>query len=292
MATEDGHVWHTIRFANGTWAPVGDVTEQLHYFGPVTAVAAASTATGEAQFLLATADGGLWHTIRFLDGSWEPLGRTLVESWDPTGYVTRYIRNPGRVVALAAASAASGDAQFLMATDDGRLWHTVRSGQQWTYREDVNAKIGDPGRVVALAAASAIPGEAQEYLMASDDGRLWHTIRHANGTWEPMGDVNSQIAGHPVVVADPGAPRNNPGAVDVLGLGRAVAVTAASTTPGEVQFLFATDDGHLWHTIRSADGSWALAGDVNGQIGEPGHAAAVAATSVTPGEVQYFFCVR
>ena len=30
----------------------------------------------------------------------------------------------------------------------------------------------------------------------------------------------------------------------------------------ETQYMFATDDGHLWHTLRHADGTWAGLGDV------------------------------
>ena len=94
MATEDGHVWHTIRSANGTWTPVGDVLEQLHYFGPVIAVAAVSAANGEAQFLMATADGRLGTPSGPTTVAGSRWARSVVESWDPTGDVTGYIGNP------------------------------------------------------------------------------------------------------------------------------------------------------------------------------------------------------
>ena len=97
-------------------------------------------------------------------------------------------------------------------------------------------------------------------------GHVFHTIRRAGGTWAPLGDVNGQFA-------IPGPVR---------------AAAGASATPGEAQFIFATDDGHLWHTVRSdRDGSWSGLGDVLGQIQNPGPVHAVAAASSTPGEAQF-----
>ena len=42
------------------------------------------------------------------------------------------------------------------------------------------------------------------------------------------------------------------------------------------QFMFATQDGHLWHTIRNPDGTWTGLGDVQGEFAIPGPVAAVA----------------
>jgi hypothetical protein len=52
-----------------------------------------------------------------------------------------------------------------------------------------------------------------------------------------------------------------------------------SAAAGEAQFMLATQDGHLWHTIRHGNGSWDPEGDVKGQIVDPGQVTAIAATS-------------
>jgi hypothetical protein len=96
-------------------------------------------------------------------------------------------------------------------------------------------------------------------------GRLWHTVRNSDGTWQPLGDVFGQIA--------------NPGPVR--------AVAAASHEPGQVQFMFCTDDGHLWHTIHNSDGTWLPLGDVFGQIANPGMVRAVAGASPNAGEAEF-----
>jgi hypothetical protein len=251
-----GRLWHTIRNPDGSWTGAGDVNGQIGNPGPVGAVAAASSSAGLAQFIFATTDGGLWHTIRNPDGSWTGLGN-----------VKGQIGDPGAVGAVAAASSSAGLAQFIFATTDGGLWHTIRNPDgSWTRAGDVKVQIGDPGAVGAVAAASSSAGLAQ-FIFATTDGGLWHTIRNPDGSWTRAGDVKGQIG--------------NPGIV--------VAVAAASSAPGEAQFMVATADGGLWHTVRRPDGSWTRAGDVKGQIGNPGSVVAVAAGACAPQDVQFMF---
>ena len=59
--------------------------------------------------------------------------------------------------------------------------------------------------------------------------------------------------------------------------GQVRAVAAANDLIGNVQFMFATADGHLWHTLRRADGTWTGLGDVNAEFAIPGPVEAIAA---------------
>jgi hypothetical protein len=131
----------------------------------------------------------------------------------------------------------------------------------------VFGQINGPGAVSAVSAASAVPGES-EFAFVTDDGHLWHTVRHEDGTWSGLGDVWRQI--------------QDPGVV--------AAVTAISPTAGETQFLFATADGHLWHATRyTSDGHWSALGDVWTQIEDPGPVRAVASASAAISEAQLIF---
>jgi hypothetical protein len=254
FATESGQLWHTIR-KPGSWVPLGEVNSQFAIPGPVRAVAATSSAPGEAQFLFATEDGHLWHTIR-QPGSWTGLGDVNAQ----------FPIFPGPVLAVAATCSAPGEAQFLFATEDGLLWHTIRHPDMtWASLSEVNAKFAITGLVATVAATSSAPGEAQ-FMFATGDGQLWHAIRHPDGTWTGPDAMNEQF----------------------MVPGRVTAVAATSGAPDEAQFLFATEDGHLWHTIRHA-GSWTGLGDVNGQFPIPGKVRAAAATSSAAGEAQFLF---
>src|SRR5438034_211705 len=210
--------------------------------------------------MAATADGHLWHTLRHADGSWQGLGDVQSQFTIP---------GPVRVVA-AAGDGTAGETQYMFATADGHLWHTIRSAERRVGSlGDVQSEfaIHDPARVVA-ATGEGDAGESQ-YMFATADGHLWHTMRHADGSWQGLGDVQSQFA--------------IPAPVRVV-------AAAGDGTAGETQYFFATADGHLWHTIRRADGSWTGLGDVQGQFAIPAPVRVVAAAGdgIT-GETQYFF---
>jgi len=257
FTTGDGHLWHTLRRVDGSWTGLGDVEGQFALPGPVVAVAAAIGLPGETQFMFTTSDGHLWHTLRRADGSWSGLGD-----------VEGQFAIPGPVAAVAGTGGLLGETQFIFTTNDGHLWHTLRRlDGSWTGLGDVQGQFAIPGPVVAVAAAIGAPGETQ-FMFTTSDGHLWHTLRRADGSWTGLDDVEGQFA--------------IPGPVaEVAGTGGGL--------PGETQFLFTTSDGHLWHTLRRADGSWTGLGDVQGQFAVPGPVVAVAAAAGLPGETQFMF---
>jgi hypothetical protein len=184
VACQDGGLWRVGRQADGSWTGREDAwTKIARPAGFVTSVAAASSGPGVAQFLFCSSDGGLWHTIRnSADGTWSGTG-------DVWGKVQRPASN---VVAVAAASASPGEAQFLFCTADGHLWHTLRDNLgKWSGLGDVNGQVSVPWPVVKVCAADAGNGVAR-FLIATNEGSLWMTDRNpTTGAWSPIVQVNS-----------------------------------------------------------------------------------------------------
>src|SRR5256714_15666964 len=113
----------------------------------------------------------------------------------------------------------------MFATLDGLFFIFIgRATAGWSVLSVLHALPTFPGPVrVVAAAGDGTAGETQ-YMFATADGHLWHTIRRADGSWQPLGDVQSEFA--------------IPGPVTVV-------AATGDGTPGETQYIFATADGHV-----------------------------------------------
>jgi hypothetical protein len=266
--TSDGGLWHTIRFQNSTsWQPsFGNVKGvESNDPGAFVSVGCGSIVGGALDERDAglhvcgvTSDGKLWHTIRFANGSgWQPFFGDVkgVESNDPGAFVS-------------VGCAGYNDLHLCGVTTDGKLWHTIRfseygkldsaTSQVTTYPASWQPSFGDvkgvesndPGAFVSVDCA--MTGEYNLHVCGvTSDGKLWHTIRFANGSgWQPsFGEVTATQAG-------------NPGPFSLV---RCAAVGS------DLHVCGITGDGTLWHTIRFADGSgWQPFGNVTQTVGSLG----------------------
>jgi hypothetical protein len=174
-----------------------------------------------------TADGKLWHTIRYPNGTWQPFGDVESQTGDG-GFI-----NDVDVQVIGAGP--NGVLHLCAVNSDGRLAHTIRYPDHWQPFGDVASQAGERGRFVSVALANV--NEELHLLGVTSDGRLWHTIRHAN-SWEPFGDVKAQT-GDPGAFTRVGASLLNDGqngnTLTVLGI---------------------TSDGRLFQTQRLANGTW------------------------------------
>ena len=185
-----------------------------------------------------TADGGVWHTIRHADGS-----------WDSFGDVRGQAGNPGTFVDIGTAGSLHDELHLCGTTSDGGLWHTIRHADvvgSWQSFRDVRGPAGNPGAFQRVGAA-VVFADLHICGITPNDGNIRHTIRHADSTWTQFIDVESQ-AGNVGTFVDVG----NAGVV------------------GELHLCGTTLDGGLWHTIRHIDGTWTQFGDVKSQAGNPG----------------------
>jgi hypothetical protein len=251
QTNNDLGVWHTIRHANGSWLPFGDVIGQAGFPGFIQAVSSSGNgATGDLHVLASTTDGALWHTIRLADGSWLPFGDVIGQAG-----------NPG-VIGSVASALIGGDLHVVVQTsNDGKAWHTIRlANGTWLPFGDVTGQAGDPGFIQAVSISGNGANGDLHVLASTMTGMPWHTIRQADGTWLPFGDVTGQAG--------------NPGFVGSV---------ASALIGGDLHVVVQTsNDGLAWHTIRRADGTWLLFGDVTGQAGNPGMIQAVSISARTP----------
>ena len=114
----NGRMWHTIRYADGSWAPnYGSVEGQEHNNpGPFLAVSCGGVGQ-ELQLVGLSQDGQMWHTIRNPDGSWQP-NYGWVEGQEHN--------NPGPFKAVSCAG-VGGALQVVGLSQDGQMWHTIRN---------------------------------------------------------------------------------------------------------------------------------------------------------------------
>jgi hypothetical protein len=185
-----GQMWHTIRYTNGTWAPAYGLVEGQEHNNPGPFAAASCAGVGsDMQLVGLSADGQMWHTIRYANGSWAP-NYGLVEGQEHN--------DPGPFTDVSCAGVGS-DMQLVALSQDGQMWHTIRyANGSWApnYGLVEGQEQNEPGPFLTVSCAGV--GPDMQLVGLSQDGQMWHTIRYANGTWAPVfGLVEGQEQNNP-----------------------------------------------------------------------------------------------
>jgi hypothetical protein len=247
-------LWHTVRAADGTWpSPFVDVITQLPPFGqqaaapgawpgyelPAFQVSCASNLEGALHVLLAVPipqelnkqndpkwplvqpSGGLWHLVRWADGSW-------FDSW-PDAPSPWPIKTMGRTWLDAAACAvdgATGDLHVVALDNLDGLWHTLypaitanpiprsmRPDQEqvigWGSDGVVRTRVwqadagwGDwqalgapPGGFVGWPTAVARSPQDMNIYVCGSNHTLW--VRGSDGAWQTLGAPAGGLAYDP-----------------------------------------------------------------------------------------------
>ena len=251
------HLWHTIRHENGTWQNYfGYVDGQETNAADTGAWTAISCAGGGSYIplqLVGVSGGQLWHTIRYVDGTWQNFFG-LVESQETNAAA------PGDFTGISCAYLLDQGQLHVVGIAGGQLWHTIRNnaveGYAWQnffgLVESQETNAAAPGNFTAISCCEGPDDTLHVVGVANDLGQLWHTARSPKGIWQNSFDqVTSQLTWP----------------------GEFTAISCAGV--GETLELVGVAGGYLWHTIRYADGTWQnnfdlIPGEENAQ-GNPGN---------------------
>ncbi len=134
--TIEGGLWHTIRFADGTWQKFGDVRGATGSTASFQAVSVAGLELNKSLHVCGvTTDGGLWHTIRSADGKWQNWGNVKLAAGDR-----------GKFTDVGCAGTAFSALHLVAVTTkggEGGLWHTIRfANGTWQQFGDVKGETG------------------------------------------------------------------------------------------------------------------------------------------------------
>ncbi|MFE4359950.1 polymorphic toxin-type HINT domain-containing protein [Kitasatospora sp. NPDC056800] len=150
------------------------------------------------------------------------------------------LMDTGKVTSVAIA----GDGQTAsVAIADGQVYLAQqRADGTWANFENLHkTQAGPLPAAVEYVVAAWADNTLQ--IMAVAGGRVWHTLRDANGKWGGWGDVTNVVG-----------PITNPSQLSL------------SATASGLEVL-ALSDGVLKHTLRRPDGVWAGWGNVYGETG-------------------------
>ncbi|WP_308072750.1 transglycosylase family protein [Streptomyces bambusae] len=213
----DGNLYHTARYSNGSWTGWGplDGANGAARFG-ARGQAIAGMPNGDAQVMAIGNDGKIYHNARFKSGSWQ--GWQQIGDW--------------QAQRIAAAAMPDGGMQVLIVGTDGNVYHNLRTvagvWQGWHAVGGVGGAATFQGGVPAIA---GLPNGDSQLLAVGNDGRTYHNIRRADGSWQGWGAVDG-ISNWPKSLAITGMPN------------------------GDSQILVTAADSSTFHNIRFANGSW------------------------------------
>jgi hypothetical protein len=189
----DEQLYHTIRYAGGSWHSPFGLIEGVVQGGPSRFTRVSCAGTGaDLQLVGVGLNGQLWHTIRREDGSWHsPFG--LVE-----GVVQGGPPAPGGFARVGCAGVGN-DLQLVGLGSDGQLYHSIRyaEGSWQSPFVLVESEVqGGPPRFTRVSCAGV--GTDLQLVGVGSDGQLWHTIRHEDGSWHSsFGLVEGVVQGGP-----------------------------------------------------------------------------------------------
>ncbi|MFM9448888.1 S1 family peptidase [Streptomyces acidiscabies] len=165
-----GRVYHSVRDASGKWAKWGDVTTAVGALANLTDVTIAKVDETTHIGVIAN-NGKAYHTIRSANGTWGEWGE-----------ITKISGAPTSASAIAFSGTSTADLQAVLVEPGGGIKHVARIADgTWTAFGNLSGVLGT-GPVTAVSTATV---DNEFHAAIIRNGRIIHTLRHTDGTWEP-----------------------------------------------------------------------------------------------------------
>jgi hypothetical protein len=203
-----------------------------------------------------TDDGTLWQTSHIESFPFPPPDASAWNPWQE-------VATPAPFVSVASA-VTNGQDRILRLhlcgiTHDGRVWHTLRTGQDsdWEPFEDLTDRLAlHQNKLVSIAAAGLDELALCLVVQTEHGGHIVQTTRHDDGTWDPVLDITT-----PQQAGDPGS---------------FTRISCAYFQPAPRVVLLdvcgITANGNLWYSSNLLKPPWLLFENVQKlSQGAPGH---------------------
>jgi hypothetical protein len=275
-ATQYGlYLNHTIRYANGTWQPWGQL-QNYEYGGQLASVMVNGVEHVFTGIVYQNMPPAYTydHLVRDASGNWNhatlPPGDGWVDDAQAVANLNGHIalvRKLHDVLSLsiqqddtswsAWETLSTGPISSFSVTANGGVLRVIVSSADGTqigdYERAADGTWSQPtwvpfnGGTATQVAVAQVGTDLQVAAVAHNGDRyeVWHSIRHANGNWDQFGYVEGVAGDIPAV--------------------HQIAVT---NSRGTLQLVASTVDGDLFHTIRFANGTWQRFGNVAGAAGK------------------------
>ncbi|MFJ7276622.1 transglycosylase family protein [Kitasatospora sp. NPDC098663] len=186
-----GDLFHATRLVDGNWtsfSPLDGYAGSAFFNGSQDAIAA--TPDGSTQTLATGADGNLYHTARYPNGSWT--------GWAPLDGYAGSARFAARAEAIAGMP--NGDTQVMATGSDGKIYHSARyASGAWQDWNVVDGYGGAAGFQSGSFAITGMPNGDAQLIAVGNDGVVYHNARYASGSWQ--GWWSTSFGGQKVAVA-------------------------------------------------------------------------------------------
>ena len=233
--TTAGPMYHQIRAASGVWSgfqPLNGYQTASH--GRAKDMAVASLPDGTTQVVIVGLDDGIYHRVRYPNGTWS--------QFQPLAGLGTTSTAQGKRVAIAGLP--NGSTQVVIVGIDDTVYHRIRNADgSWTAFGRLNGfGTASPAGARDVAISGQPDGSAQVVIVGMDNG-IYHRVRNAGGTWTGFQPLNGN-------------------GTSATAVGSAVAV--AGMPDGSSQLVIAGVNGWLHHRIRYANGTWSEFQPLNG----------------------------